>query len=94
MDLKIASYNCRGLRSAFFDIHKLCMHNDIILVQEAMRSNDDLKKMYTIQTNLPCERRMGTTISHDATNVKTPLSSPASCRTASLPCYSVFSMLV
>ena len=48
MDLKIVSYNCRGIKSSIPLLWKMCDSNDIILLQETMICSHNLDMIHTI----------------------------------------------
>ena len=32
--LRIATYNCHGMKNSIVDLHELCKHNDLVFLQE------------------------------------------------------------
>ena len=60
-ELKIASFNCKNVKSSVPEINLLCQSHDIVLLQETWLSNDDLcflkninEGFYADGVYLPC----------------------------------------
>ena len=49
--LRIATYNCHGMKNHIVDLHLLCKHNDLVFLQNIWLFKFELNLIFTIQAD-------------------------------------------